>query len=271
MLLSVWHYARWGETMNEELLTLSAIDFLPQRYREARSKRSASMWRLTVVFALATMLLSTAYLQQCHLWEAKDDLARIDSLHAVTVKVAQELAAEQARFPAVDKEAELFTYLRHPWPRTQILNAVLTSVPKSVRLTSFGFGFELPEKPAAEGLQTVKEDPVDKTPSPARDLKQLREQLDGGRWVVSLAGTAADLAELHAYLAKLEQHKLFAKVELVSIESPQSTESTNSQFAVRISLRPGYGQPGGPAIKTGLPLAAPISLRGFAWQQKSAV
>ena len=238
------------KNMNDELRSLSAIDFLPQRYREARTKRSNSVWRLLVVVVLAGMLLSTAYFQQQFLWNAQADLAKIDSQHAMAVKLSRELADEQAKFPAADREAELFTYLRHPWPRTQILNAVLASVPASVQLTSLTLGFELPEQPKGEMSQTVKDDPVDKSPSPARNLKRLRGELDGGRWVVSLTGAATDLAELHAYLAALEHQRLFSKVELVSIESPHSAEAANSRFSVRIVLRPGYGQPGGPGIET---------------------
>ena len=236
--------------MNDELRSLSEIDFLPQRYREARIKRSASVWRLLMVFVFAGMLLSTAYFQQRVLWNAQDDLAKVDSLHATAVKLAAELTAEQGKFPTVNQDAELFTYLRHPWPRTQILNAILTPVPTSVRLTNLDITFELPEKRPVESSQTLKEDPFDKTPSSARDLKRLREQLDGGRWVISLSGTSTDLAEFHGYLAELERHALFARVDLVSIESPQSAESNNSRFAVRIVLRAGYGQPGGPAISS---------------------
>lgn len=236
--------------MNEELHLLATIDFLPQRYREAKIKRSASVWRLGLVVALAAMLLSTVYFQQRNLWAARDDLAKVDVLHEAARTLAKHLADEQAKFPSVDKEAELLTYLRHPWRRTHILEAIFSSIPESVRISSLGIGFELPEKRGSEGLQALKEDPVDKTPSPARDLKRLREQFDGGHWIVTVAGTAADLAELHTYLSQLEHQNLFSKVELVSIESPQSADQTGSQFHVRIILRPAYGQPGGPEIKS---------------------
>jgi hypothetical protein len=96
---------------------------------------------------------------------------------------------------------------------------------------------------------------VDKTPSAARDLKRLRAELDGGRWVIALGGTAADLAELHIYLAALERQTLFAKVDLISIETHSASDVASSRFAVQIVLKPGHGQPGGPKPKsTDIPL-----------------
>ena len=235
--------------MNQELRSLASIDFLPQRYREAKIKRSAGAWRLGVAFALAGMLLSTLYFQQRNLWAAQRDLAKVDILHEAARTLASQLAEEQSKFPSIDQEAELLTYLRHRWPRTQILHAVSSAMPESVQMSSLNIDFELPELRGGENLQTGKEDPVDKNPSAARDLKRLREELDGGRWVVSVAGTSSDLAELHAYLNLLERQTLFSKVELVSIESPQSADQTDSRFHVRLVLRPGYGQPGGPIIE----------------------
>jgi hypothetical protein len=235
--------------MNEDFRSLSAIDFLPQRYRDARVRRAASLWRLALVFVLAGMLLSAGFFQQRHLGNAQRDLAKVEFLHASAAKVASELAVEQHKFPAADQEAELLTYLRHPWPRTQVLAGILREVPTTMRLTNLTLTFDLPERRTAESDHTIKEDPVEKTPSAARNLKRLREELDGGHWVVSLRGTTSDLSDFHAYVAQLECNSIFAKVELVSIESPQSTEASLTRFAVRIVLKPGFGQPGGPAIE----------------------
>lgn len=234
--------------MHEELQLLNAIDFLPQRYREARLKRSAGAWRILVVIVLCGMLLSTAVFQHRLLWQAEADLARIETIHTSATRLAKAMADEQAKFPGADNEASLFTYLRHPWPRTALINAVLAPIPESIRLSNLSLGFELPERPVGEANEVKQDDPVDKSPSPARDLKRLRTELDGGRWVVTVNGSARDLADLHVYVAELERSSLFSKVELVSIDSPHTANSNEARFVVRVVIRPGYGQPRGPVI-----------------------
>lgn len=232
--------------MNEDIRQLAAIDFLPLEYREATVKRSTNAWRVVVLIAFGSLFLFATYFQQKYRWRVEADLLQIEPIHASAQKLAATLTAEQARLPALESEAELFTYLRHPWPRTQCLHAILKQVPKPIRLTSLALRFEMPERPQEEAAQSSKEAPVDKTPSPARDLKRLRSELDAGRWVISLEGTTTDLAELHIYLAALEGEKLFDEVDLISIETHSANDAAGARFAARIALIPGYGQPGGP-------------------------
>lgn len=232
--------------MNDDIRQLSVIDFLPLEYREAKVKRSAGVWRVLVAAAFGSLLLSAAWLQQRYLRQVEADLLRIQPLYAAAQKLSAELATEQAKLPAIESEAELFTYLRHPWPRTQFLQAILNSVPKSIRLSTLALSFEVPEQPRGEAAAVPKEDPVDKTPSPARDLKRLRTELDGGHWLITIQGTATDLADLHIYLAELEHQKLFAKVDLISIETHSASEAAGARFSAQMVVKPGHGQPGGP-------------------------
>lgn len=234
--------------MNEDIRQLSVIDFLPLEYREATVKRSANVWRVLVAIAFCSLFLLATYFQHEYRGRVEADLLKIEPMYAAAQKLAATLTAEQAKLPALETEAELFTYLRHPWPRTQCLHAILKQVPKPIRLTNLTLRFEQPEQPRGENAQVPKEDPVDKTPSPARDLKRLRTELDGGRWVIALDGTTTDLAELHIYLAALEAQKLFAEVDLVSIETHSAKDAAGARFSARIVLLPGYGQPGGPKL-----------------------
>jgi hypothetical protein len=233
--------------MNEDLKSLCNIDFLPQRYREAKINRSASAWRVVCVFLLAGLLLTASYYQSQHLRQAREDLVRVDLLYAKAQAQAKLIAESQVKnAPAIHK-AELLTYLRHPWPRTQILYAVISTAPESVTLSSLELRFESPERTIAErGLAVSAENAVQTLNRPQRDLKELRDRLDGGRWLVSLRGTAEDAADLHSYIAGLEQQPLFSKVQLLSIETHESTSSTESEFSAQITIRPGYGQPDGP-------------------------
>jgi Tfp pilus assembly protein PilN len=229
--------------MNEDLKSLCTIDFLPQRYREAKINRSASAWRVVCVFLLAGLLLTASYFQSQHLRQAREDLARVDVLYAQAQAQAKAIAASQVKNAPATHEAELLTYLRHPWPRTQILNAILATAPESVFLNSLELRFDVPERAVAERGPETTAPPLK---GPQRDLKELRDRLDGGRWSVSLRGTAEDTADLHSYIAGLEQQPLFSKVQLLSIETHESASSTECEFSAQITIRPGYGQPGGP-------------------------
>jgi hypothetical protein len=236
---------------NEEIGARGSIDFLPERYREARVKRQASIWRLIVAVMFGALLSSAAMYQQQVLWLAQNDLEQVAPMYAAAQKFAREVADEQAKLPAIQSEAELFTYLRHKWPRTQILSGILTPLPTSTRLTHLQLSLERPEKQVAEASQiSGKDDPVDKVPSAARDLKRLRGESDGARWIVSLAGSTTDVSELHEFINAAEDNPLFTKVDLISIEAPSSADSTTIRFAIRISVVPGYGQPGGPTPVT---------------------
>jgi Tfp pilus assembly protein PilN len=65
--------------------------------------------------------------------------------------------------------------------------------------------------------------------------------------VVVLTGITRETAALHQYLAALAANPLFETVELRSIEAATENEPDVSQFAAKIVVRQGYGQPKGPA------------------------
>ncbi len=56
--------------------------------------------------------------------------AEIDFNAAKLAQQKLDLAQKQAR--DVNVEAELFTYLRHPWPRTQVLRRITAILPQEV-------------------------------------------------------------------------------------------------------------------------------------------
>jgi hypothetical protein len=234
--------------MDESTAILNAIDFLPDRYRDAKIKRSAKVWRLLLAVVFCALLSMAGFYQQRMLWQAQAELANVEVMHAAAISMSKTLADEQAKVAEFEHEADLWTYMRHPWPRTQILNAVFSPLPESAQFNSFQLSFAKQEKPVVEGSKTLTEDPVDKTPSATRDLKRLRSEWDAGRWQVLLTGTTTDVAELHVYVAALESNKLFTNVDLLSIEAPSSPEQHHSRFILRLTLKPGYGQPGGPTI-----------------------
>ncbi len=150
-------------------------------------------------------------------------------------------------------DAGLYAYLRHPWPRTQILAAVVESLPDSVMLAQIQIHRESTMSTAdipthqQRRVDKQKEDIKKLLPS-QRDIKQLRKVYDTGDTIVSIEGMTTHVGSLHRYLGGLEKSRLIEKAELSSIESLENSDQTDvSQFSARLVVRPGYGQQGGEA------------------------
>jgi hypothetical protein len=142
--------------------------------------------------------------------------------------------------------------LRHPWPRTQIVAAVIEPLTAEIVLDELRiarieaapvYGGPLRDRQRANALAEGQED--NRTPA-QRDLAGFQETLDAASVVVTIKGTTRDNAALHIYLGQLGRSRLFAKVELLAIESNETTTGGASKFGARLTLQPGYGQRNGP-------------------------
>jgi hypothetical protein len=239
---------------SEQLLQLE-IDFLPARYREECAQRKTHFLRVlsSVVFAL--VLLACAGWQ----WNAGRkltlELEAIAPIHERAHERTVQLTTLKNELAAASDRAELLTYLRHPWPRTQLLAAVIEPMPESIKLSELTIGRPEEEeanaglpsqntRQTAGGESAAAKTNVTLSPTQA-DLKQLRLEFDARTTVVQMAGETTDVSELHEYLGQIALHKLILKAELRSIESG-GRDSLATLFRARIELRPGYGQPNGP-------------------------
>lgn len=244
------------------------IDFLPARYREARVAHKNRIWGATILIAFGG-LVGTAFAGQ---WWVRSslqkelDLADRDYQETRIAQQAMEQVESQVR--EIGREAELLTYLRHPWPRTQILRRVTTHLPHEVTLEKLHIsrGEAKIDKTLAVGIIKPADTTTAKTTpeagSPAeRDLKRLREDCDSRQVVVVIEGFATDLTALHVYLNALAAEPLFAQAELTSIESVEKSHQRRSQFAARLVLATGYGQRGAASEKSSN-MAAPTAAAG---------
>jgi hypothetical protein len=227
------------------------IDFLPASYREAGLKRKNTGLRVAAV-AIFVALIGGAVVFQQHLRiQAKEQLAEITPLYEAAKAETQQLAQLQVRLSEASKRAELCTYLRHPWPRTQLLAAVTESMPDDVELSSLEILREpLPnvEGEAAHPVEKAGEGAAPKINPAQHDLQALRDEWDKSRVVVVIAGTTDNTPALHAYLDQLGRAPLFQKVEVGNMERMTGAAAVTGemQFHARLIVRPGYGQPKGP-------------------------
>jgi hypothetical protein len=246
---------------------MQEIDFLPQRYREASAQRSRKTWGGLVVVLYALLLCTSGYLQKSGQKRLKQELAAAQEQQAMVTAQTARLAAFEMDLKRAESQASLIVYLRHPWPRTQLLAAGaepliegltlaelrvhrLESLQTSVRIAA-------PRQPTATGTDAK---PDDRSPA-QRDLEQLRGHYDNAAVAVSLKGSAEDVSLVHMYLGRLGKDPLFARVDLMSIDGQQELLGQNKgcRFTARLVLRPGYGQVDGPTVP--LPAVAHASLR----------
>ncbi len=227
------------------------IDFLPAQYRRRRASQQATPWRAIVILAFFGLVGVAAFGQFRQHAALRAELEMIEPQYDQAARTSAQLGSLQDELKHARAAAELLTYLRHPWPRTQLLDALLRPLPDQIVLLELEMGTEVPalRRPRDRGRPPGGGDDsqADAALTPAeRDLANLREQYDDLRTVIRFTGATDDSAALHRYLGALARAKLFRSAELESIESIDGAGGA-VRFSAVVSVRPGYGLPGGPA------------------------
>jgi Tfp pilus assembly protein PilN len=245
------------------------VDFLPVEYRQTHAVRRWQPWRVIVMLVAGTLIFAGVTLQYQRRHRLQTELAQILPAHEAAQRRSQRLAELQGELQRVHAEAQLCVYLRHPWPRTRILEALLEPLPEAVSFEQLQIQKEArttknavrPVMPAAVPDKEA-EKALAAQPAAARDLKQLSEASDAQQTIVALGGLTTDADALHRYLGRLAQSPLFAKAEIVSIERDSGERGEVLRFRASLIVKPGYGQTGGPspapaasAAKSTLPAA----------------
>ncbi len=227
---------------------MNRIDFLPPRYREARAARQSRWWGGVVIVAFGGLVGAAGVGQWLVQYRTRNDIQIAEIEYQAAKTAQQKLEQAQKQLRDTSQEAELLTFLRHPWPRTQILRRVTSSLPNEVMIERLRIGRD--DSKPKEQLTVGVIKPVDSntTKSAAtssaveKDLKQLRDECDTRRVIVELTGYTTDLTALHVYLNQLASESLFAQAELTSIQSVEKGTERRSQFTARLVLAPGHGQ-----------------------------
>jgi hypothetical protein len=228
------------------------IDFLPVEYRQKHARRQSQPWQAVVAIAIVSLVAAATLIQHYRRHSVQNELAVITPAYDAAVQQQNWLAEAQKRLKSAKACAELYTYLRHPWPRTQLLSALVTPLPETITLQQIQI---LREAPATASPTEIRP-PVDqkaeeerlKSLAPAqRDLAKLTGRLDPLQTVVVLTGTATEIAALHRYIGNLDATDIFDKAELDCFNSIDNSKSgAVLQFRAVLAVQPGYGQPGGP-------------------------
>jgi hypothetical protein len=231
-----------------------------------------------VLLVFGTVVISTASIQYTWRRTVRQQLDSLGPRYAAAMQRDAELARLQTQIQMVSDAAGLYTYLKHPWPRTQLLAAVVAPLPKSIRLTDVLLTSEvLPQQSTDDQPHSARrpksrgEKGEKREPAPRQDLARLREECDTQQTVIHITGAAADVQELHLYVGELGKSPLVASALLKSLEAvPNEQGPPQTQFRLQIVVRPGYGQRGGPEPKPASPTASKVArdlATGFAGGQ----
>ncbi len=236
------------------------IDFLPVEYRQRRTRCMQQRLRNVATGLVGIVAVAAACYQQLAVRQATRKLTEVMPRYESALKQTEKLGRLQSELEAARVDAELFTYLRHPWPKTQIIHALVTALPEEIRFTRLEICRQpqamqrhsdanplaaLSSQAGASALQ----------PPAALDLTRLRQQFDSAQTIVSVEGTTSESSALHDYLSALNRSGLFTRADLESLEADRRAEQAVLRFQATLVVRPGYGLPGGPDGPLPQPLA----------------
>jgi len=227
------------------------VDFLPTQYKQQHLRRQSQPWQAAVVLAFLALLAGAGFAQHRHRRHVEAGLEAIEPQYQTAIEQQQRFAEVQKRLAEARSEAELLAYLQHPWPRTQLLAAVVAPLPDEITLEQIQVRRTATRRPPGERRSRGEAQEEEKRRAglapAARDLAELRDALKGVQTVVTLSGITRQSAPLHRYLGQLAEHPLIAKTELETIQNVMGAEEPTLQFEATLLIRPGYGRPGGPS------------------------
>jgi Tfp pilus assembly protein PilN len=235
------------------------IDFLPEIYKQQGELRKARVWWGAVVVIFGTAIGLAAGAQ---FWLRQSIQRQLDSLQpqfAAAQSQVRELSSLNAQIVKAGRSASLITFLDNPWPRTQILAELVRPLPASVQLTRIQIGEEellrtAPQAGARRRNARRDEDEGPQLTPVEQDLTQLRSDSERRQTFVDLEGSTQDVAQLHQYVSTIGRSALFASAQIKSLEVlPADKQLSQTNFTIRVVVRPGYAIQGGATATTGSP------------------
>src|SRR3990167_8788255 len=110
------------------------IDFLPERYRERDLKRRAAIWQYAILAAFGGVLLVATLGQLAMKRSLHSSLREREGSRSEAKLKRERIAILEKQLESNEEVAALYTYLRHPWPRTQLISRITEPLPECVVL-----------------------------------------------------------------------------------------------------------------------------------------
>jgi hypothetical protein len=229
---------------------VKTIDFLPDIYRQREALHRARLWWCIVVLVFGGAIGASATAQVWLRASLRRELAELAPQFAAAQAQVRELTALQTQIVRAAHEANLYTYLDHPWPRTQLLAEVVRPLPVTIRLSQVHVGEEEHARngqPAGPRNVRPEEPNAAKASHPELDLVRLQDELDRRVATIELDGHTSDVSQLHAYVSDVNRSSLVASAHIKSLEAAAGGQPGRTQFKLRLIVKPGHCQSSEPA------------------------
>lgn len=224
------------------------IDFLPESYRRRRIQRRAYAWEISVLLLFGGIVAATALMQFGLRWQVSQRMATLEPSFQQALQTQNRYRLLQAELAKSSEAAELYMFLEHPWPRTQVLHAIVDSLPAQISLTNLHITSEAVQS-SATSRAVLSDEALARLSAAQRDLDRLRKDADSRRAIVWIAGITSDASQVHELTQRLAGRPPFESVKLDMVESKVDGGLKQTTFRLRGVLTPGYGQAGGPHTK----------------------
>jgi len=224
------------------------LDFLPTRYLVQNAIHKSRICQMAMFVSFGTIISLVACLQFALYQSAKQRLTAISAQHDDAIAKTTQLAVLRSEVEESRQFAKLYTYLNYPWPRTQMLARIAKDLPPQVTLRELTIVEETTKSTARSRVIAVAVAGQSDTSDipPKADLALLRSQQDRSRTEIEISGTTTDSGALHLFVMALNGTPLFESAKLHSLEAVSGSKEAKSKFYIRLTVRPGYGQYGGP-------------------------
>ena len=236
---------------------MKPIDFLPERYRQAKKRRHTSFYRLGVTMLFVLAFAAAAGGLHFKQLDVRRQSENVNKQFAAAQAQSALLANKQAELAKLNVYAALVTHLRHPWPKSRLIDELIAPLPAEVVLSKVEItAVPRPVVATGEAATAGSDGSAATKPNVETDLATLRSQAEQEDILIHVEGTTHDQTALHLYLQALLASRLFTAAELTAVEAAptngtvdsSTTEVRRDRFTAIVKVRPAYGLPGGPAL-----------------------
>jgi hypothetical protein len=241
---------------------MKTIDFLPEIYRQREALRRARLWWCIVVMIFSSAIGASVLAQAWLRHGLHQQLDALTPEYAAAQTQVQELSGLQVQIMRAGHEANLYTFLENPWPRTQLLAEVVRPLAENIRLSQIHLAEEEQARTAIQvGPRNSKaeEEAAAKATGPERDLAKLQDENERRQTTIEIEGFTGDVARLHDYVADISRSPLVAAANIKSLEAAVANQRGQTRFTLRVIVKAGYCQRGDitPAIVATPPSGQP--------------
>ena len=229
---------------------MQRIDFLPKHYKEKYEKRENQIWAMTLIGCFGAVIIIAATYQGI-LWRSTSSLlSSIEPQHTEAVAREKQHEELKANMSSEQAKSQLFSFLGHPWPVSQVLSLIAEKAPQNVTLMRLSLYRQKQQQNIRFNLSGEENNPAQQEGVQAAllDLKTLQNEIADKQTFIMVTGTAVDSVELYQFVSALNSSPLLEQASLKSMQQvTNSLGATENSFELQLILKQPYGSPNGPA------------------------